>query len=109
MPNQVSVMMTQIVTLQAPVHPIKSSLFGVGKKYRANCRHWQRATKQWKKGPKTRTIQVLIPTATIEMVTTTPEEPRDNYRDQPRKIPTSFQAEFTITPTAESRGLFFGN
>lgn len=106
MPNQMSVTMTQVVTMAEPVHPIKGSLFGVGKKYRANCRHWAKTMRKWKKGPKTRTVSFYVPVATVEMVSTTPAEPRDGYWDESRKIPTSFEAEFTITP--ESRGLFLG-
>lgn len=107
MPNQLSVMVTHKVRTLPPWKPTKGEApAGVGKKYRAARRQYRRSYRAWVRKNEYVTQTLYIPVANVEIVTTTPAEPRDGYWDTPRRIPTSFEATFSIKP--ESRGLFLG-
>lgn len=109
MPSQVSMMLTHKVKVPAPLKPIKGvTPWGVGKGYRRCRREYAKQMRQWKRGPKTRTVQVYVPVATVEMISTTPAEPRDGFWDEEITIPTAKFAEFTFNIKPESRGLFLG-
>ena len=108
--HHVSVMMTKKVKVPTPLKPIKGiTPWGVGKGYRRARREYAKQMRQWKKGPKTHTVKVYVPLATVEMIPTTPDEPRDEFWDTPSKIRTGMTAEFTFNIKPESRGLFYGN
>lgn len=101
-PNEVSVVLTQVVDLPAPVKPIKGVYpWGVGKKYRRCRRGYAQVMRRWKKGPKTITNRIYVPFAQIEMVMARNEEDAEV-----RRTTESVTAEFTIKPTT---GRFFGN
>lgn len=50
-----------------PRHPIKGQPY-VGKRYRQECRRWQRRHKAWRRGPKVQHTGIFIPRAAIDVV-----------------------------------------